>query len=217
MNQMPIFVPPGSRVVLAFPDHGTLSDQARLSRLGLVRGAVFTVQATEALPFRTTLFLREFPNERFNTVNFALADSAPEESPEAAMISAAILAAKLGRSRKDAQIETCAVFAAALYDALLARGTAACLATAISRGLTPWAHQVVAAEGRYFDSMGEFSGDIYRRRAKLHPRVAVTIEYEADSRLDCFDEEFQELHAFYLRGLERAFLSLDQPTSTTMP
>jgi hypothetical protein len=59
-------------VVFAFPNNGEQVDKDRLGRLGLKVGAEFTVEKTEIGGFSTTLYLREFPGERFNTVNFTL-------------------------------------------------------------------------------------------------------------------------------------------------
>jgi hypothetical protein len=39
-------------------------------------GAEFTVEETEISGFSTTLYLREFPEEWFNTVNFTLTANA---------------------------------------------------------------------------------------------------------------------------------------------
>ena len=78
-------------------------------------------------------------------------------------IDAFIKAAKLGRERKDAQVDTCAVFAAALYDVLTAQGLQCQMVTVVPNGLSKWAHAVVEVSGRYYDSLGEFSAGIYRR------------------------------------------------------
>lgn len=112
--------------------------------------------------------------------------------------------AKLGRSRKEAQEDTCSVFAAALYDILQAEGIACQMVTAHKRDGHAWAHAIVEVDGRYYDSMGEFSTDIYRQRARMHPAVALQIEYLLDTRDECFEEEFDELHAFYLKKLATA-------------
>lgn len=77
-------------------------------------------------------------------------------------IDAIIKAAKLGRERKGAQVDTCVVFAAALYDVLSAKGIKCGMVTVIPDGFSKWAHAVVEVAGRYYDSMGEFSADIYR-------------------------------------------------------
>jgi hypothetical protein len=125
-----------------------------------------------------------------------------------------ILQAKLGRYRKDAQIDTCAVFAAALYDVLKARGIACALYTAAygcnySSG-AEWYHSVVKVGDRYFDSMGEFSLDIYRARARIHPKVKSRMDFKRDSRIGCYEEEFDEMHAFYVGKLGKAFDSAAQ-------
>lgn len=118
-------------------------------------------------------------------------------------IEAVIKAAKLGRTREDAQVDTCSVFAAALYD-LLSPGIPCKMVTVVNRGLLPWAHAVVEVDGRYYDSMGEFSTPIYKARAKLHPSVNLELGYLADSREECYEPEFDELHGFYLEALRKA-------------
>lgn len=118
-------------------------------------------------------------------------------------IEATIKAAKLGRTRKDAQIDTCSVFAAALYD-LLITNMPCKMVTVVKGGLGSWAHSVVEVDGRYYDSLGEFSTEIYRVRTKIHPTVRLDIAYKPDTRDDCYEAEFDELHAFYLKMLRKA-------------
>ena len=119
-------------------------------------------------------------------------------------VDAIIKAAKLGRERKDAQVNTCTVFAAALYDVLSARGIFCQMVTVVPNGLDNWAHAVVEVAGRYYDSMGEFSADIYRARARIHPSVQFSLTYQTDSRCECYEAEFDELHAFFVRALNKA-------------
>jgi len=121
-------------------------------------------------------------------------------------INAIIQAAKLGRARKDAQEDTCAVFAAALYDVLSAQGIPCQIVTAVKRQGHAWAHLIVEVAGRYYDSMGEFSTSIYRARAKIHPTVSLDIAYQHDVRIDCYESEFDELHSFYVSVLNKAIL-----------
>jgi hypothetical protein len=52
--------------------------------------------------------------------------------------------------------------------------------------------------------MGEFSTSIYRARAKIHPAVTLDITYQPDSRVECYEPEFDELHAFYAKMLNKA-------------
>lgn len=118
-------------------------------------------------------------------------------------IEATIKAAKLGGTRKDAQIDTCSVFAAALYD-LLGQTMTCNMVTVVKNGLNPWAHSVVEVDGRYYDSMGEFSASIYSKRAKIHPSVKLDIVYKPDTREECFEPEFDELYDFYLKMLRKA-------------
>ncbi|SPK77198.1 conserved protein of unknown function (plasmid) [Cupriavidus taiwanensis] len=119
-------------------------------------------------------------------------------------IDAIIKGAELGRSRRDAQEDTCAVFAAALYDVLSAHGIPCQLVTAVNKWGTAWAHAVVEVAGRYYDSMGEFSTSIYRARAKIHPTVSLDIGFQPDSRSDCYEPELDELRDFYAKMLDKA-------------
>lgn len=116
-----------------------------------------------------------------------------------------IKVAKLGRERKDAQVDTCGVFAAALFDVLTAHGLACKMICAVNKdGMHGWAHLVVEVDGHYYDSMGEFSIAIYRARAKIHPSVSVDIKYRKDLREECYDPEFDELYIFYVKALKKA-------------
>ena len=131
-----------------------------------------------------------------------------------AQIEAIIKTAKLGRSRRDAQQDTCAVFAAALYD-LLEELDVCCslhVATDAHKYTEKWYHCVVRVDGQYYDSLGEFSQEIWRKRMKTHPKVPVTITYSPDSRMCCYDEEFDEMHAFYLKELRKASKKLARAT-----
>lgn len=119
-------------------------------------------------------------------------------------ISENIKAAKLGRLRKDAQEDTCTVFAAALYDVLRSHGIPCQMVSAHNVQGDAWAHSLVEVDGRFYDSMGEFSTEIYRIRAKVHPSVSVEITYSPDFRCDCYDSEFEELYTFYVKQLKRA-------------
>lgn len=119
-----------------------------------------------------------------------------------------IQSAKLGRARKDAQEDTCTVFAAALYDVLVAQGVPCQMVVAESR-YPLWAHSLVEVNGQYYDSMGEFSNEIYRSRAKIHPTVDTTIAYNSDTRSECFEPEFDELYAFYVKALNKSLCRAD--------
>lgn len=120
-------------------------------------------------------------------------------------IDAIIKSARIGRERRDAQVDTCSVFAAALYDVLSTHGIPCLMVTAIASGPLNWAHAVVEVSGRYYDSMGEFSASIYRLRAKIHPKVDLNVVYWPDSRIDCFELEYVELHAFFIKELTKSF------------
>jgi hypothetical protein len=122
-------------------------------------------------------------------------------------INAVIKIAKLGRTRRDAQVDTCAVFAAALYDVLSTSGLRCQMFTAVPSEHPRWAHVVIKVDGRYYDSIGEFSASIYRNRTKIHRAVSFDISYKPDSRSECYEPEFDELHSFYVKMLNRAISS----------
>lgn len=119
-----------------------------------------------------------------------------------------IMQAKIGRERKDAQIDTCAPFAAALYDILEENGFDVEMVTAGRTGVGPdqtWYHSVVQVDGRFYDSMGEFSTEIVRKRNKIHPSVDYELSYKPDIRDDCFDaEDYQALYDFLLKELRKS-------------
>lgn len=75
-------------------------------------------------------------------------------------IDAIIKAAKLGRERKDAQVDTCAVFAAALYDVLSAKGLQCQMVTVVPNGLSkwrmPWLKSLGATTTRWASSLPTF-------------------------------------------------------------
>ena len=119
-----------------------------------------------------------------------------------------IKTANLGHETKDAQVDTCTVFAAALYDVLSGQGMHCRMVTAMPTGLRPFAHAVVEVDGKYYDSMGEFSTSIYRTRAKIHPKVALDIEYKEDSRSECYEPEFEDLCLFFTKVLTKALGSV---------
>lgn len=110
----------------------------------------------------------------------------------------------MGRARKDAQEDTCAVFAAALYDVLSEQGITCQIVTAVKQGFGSWAHSIVEVDGCYYDSMGEFSTGIYRVRARIHPKVGLDIHYQLDSRHDCYEPEFDEMYIFFVKMLNKA-------------
>ncbi|SER38679.1 hypothetical protein [Giesbergeria anulus] len=119
-------------------------------------------------------------------------------------ISEIIKQAKLGRARKEAQTDTCTVFAAALYDLLQAQQIPCSMACVQSVHGAPWAHLLVEVDGKFYDSMGEFSTEIYRVRAKIHPTVTVQLKFTKDFREECYDPEFDDLYLFYLKKIEQA-------------
>ena len=123
-------------------------------------------------------------------------------------IEALILQAKLGSARKDAQVDTCTVFAAALHDVLRESGVDCTVATAQIKGR--WAHAVVRVGDRYFDSKGEFSTAIHCVRAKIHQSVVsrVCIEFSDDAWGPDYEDEFDELYAFFVKALRKSMTKM---------
>ena len=123
-------------------------------------------------------------------------------------IEALILQAKLGSARKDAQVDTCTVFAAALHDVLREAGVDCTVATAKMKGR--WAHAVVRVGTRYFDSKGEFSTAIHCVRARIHQSVVphVRIEFSDDAWGPDYDDEFGELHAFFVKAMRKSMAKM---------
>ena len=119
-----------------------------------------------------------------------------------------IVAARLGGARKDAQVDACGAFSAALFDVLTSRDKQCSLVT-VSCGYQPgrpeWYHSVVEVNGVHYDSLGLFTEAECRKRMKTHPSVALHFTYTPDQREDCFDAELAELHAFYVKALAKAF------------
>lgn len=123
-----------------------------------------------------------------------------------------IKTAKIGRERKDAQVDTCAVFAAALYDVLMENGYSPSLRTAAHKSTTPennWYHLVVEVDGKMYDSMGEFSTDIILKRLKINPKREYEIKYIPEPREECFDaEDYGILYDFLFQQITNAFKKL---------
>jgi hypothetical protein len=69
---MDIYSAPGTKVVLWKPQNGWPHDKEQIERLGMKVGQEFTVQRTDVHSSSTTLYLKEFPNHKFNTVNFGV-------------------------------------------------------------------------------------------------------------------------------------------------
>ena len=119
-----------------------------------------------------------------------------------------IKTAKIGSERKAAQIDSCAPFAAALYDVLIENGLDVSLVTACHRAVTvdrTWYHLVVEHDGTYYDSLGEFSTEMVRKRLKIHPKIEWDLTYRPEPREDCYDEDdFADLHDFFVDAFRAA-------------
>ncbi|ARM91146.1 hypothetical protein RHEC894_PC00111 (plasmid) [Rhizobium sp. CIAT894] len=119
-----------------------------------------------------------------------------------------IKTAKIGIERKAAQTETCAPFAAALHDVLAENGVETNLAVACRKGYRSdrtWYHLVVEHNGQYYDSLGEFSSDILRKRLRIHHSVQFELEFKQEPRDGCYEEaDYDMLHSFLLHAFRRA-------------
>ena len=79
MQCMPIDTKPGTKVVFAFQNNGTATEQSFLKSLRINVGEILTVEKTVVDGFSTKLYLRELPSLAFNPVNFAIADTIRNE------------------------------------------------------------------------------------------------------------------------------------------
>lgn len=129
-------------------------------------------------------------------------------------ITTLILTADLGHEREDAQIDTCAAFGAALYDVLKSNGQSPQLFTVTHRDENPdwaWCHVLVRVGDTYFDSLGEFSDDIIRKRLGIEENEEYELIYEPDRREGCYDQDdFQLVYEFLLVELTIAANKLSQ-------
>lgn len=126
--------------------------------------------------------------------------------------------AKLGGERKAAQVDSCAPFAAALFDVLKENGLDASLSVASHRAIVAqnsWYHGIVEYDGSFYDSLGEFSPDIMRKRLKIHPSVDYQIAIKADRREGFYEDEEEEMYAFFLKALRKSAKAL--PSLTGAP
>lgn len=131
-----------------------------------------------------------------------------------------VKAARIGSERRSAQKETCAPFAAALYDVLTEKGLEAGLAVACHKGWSrdgTWYHSVVEHDGRYYDSLGEFNLDILRKRLKIHPSVGFDLEFEPDRRDGHFEEEDFGIYEFLLKAFRKAAAGLSANDGANTP
>lgn len=115
--------------------------------------------------------------------------------------------AKLGGARKEAQIDACEPFAAALFDVLTAAGIEAkffCASFFIVGSRSPkWAHAVVQSGGVFYDSLGLFNHEIIRSRQKTHKTVQTELRFEPDVRE--YDEgDWAYMYAFCRKKLEKS-------------
>jgi hypothetical protein len=121
--------------------------------------------------------------------------------------------AKIGRERKDAQIDTCGPFGAALYDVLVEYDFDVNLVVAGYRGVTTertWYHLVIEHDGTYYDSLGEFSTEIMRQRLKIHPRSEYALSFKPEPRLGCYEEEdYELLYDFLVAEFRKAARKLE--------
>lgn len=124
----------------------------------------------------------------------------------ATTIETIIKEAKLGRARKEAQEDTCAEFAAALYDVVRSLGIWCTLCVVRITGYSgdPAYHTVVKVNGQYYDSLGVFSEKELRIRLKINPKVTLHLKYERDRREGIFEDDMIDMYSFYKKQLTKA-------------
>ncbi|AQT06557.1 hypothetical protein [Acetobacter persici] len=123
--------------------------------------------------------------------------------------------AALGSSRKDAQIDTCTVFSAALYDVLRGAGLRPEVYDATLHQVTTYGkgesrtniqtlfvHSVLKIRGKYYDSLGLFNEEIVRGRMKLHKNIQSRLDFKKSVR-DYDEKDYSELHAFLRKALQK--------------
>jgi hypothetical protein len=110
--------------------------------------------------------------------------------------------AKLGATRKYAQIDSCSVFAEALHEVLGAAGIQSSIWMASPKVYPQWYHSVVQVGDVFFDSLGVFNEDVVRARHKIHPTATFKLNIVPD--VGDYEEEFDDLRAFYVKSLTKA-------------
>lgn len=70
---MDIYSKPGTKVIYAYPENGWDDDKKWLKKFNLVVGQEYTVDYIEVDNSHSYVYLKEFPNQSFNTVNFSAA------------------------------------------------------------------------------------------------------------------------------------------------
>lgn len=130
-----------------------------------------------------------------------------------------IISAKLGRERKGAQVETCAVFSSALHHVLAAHGMESqCYSTTPADHLADWSHGLVMFDGSYFDSMGRFSDQILASRMRPKTKYVQRLKYEADlPDFNETDSDYGELFTFFVERLTMSLNAHMQAEAQPMP
>lgn len=119
--------------------------------------------------------------------------------------------AKLGRARKEAQEDSCAEFAAALYDVLAEFKVPSSLyVVRLDLYSEPTYHTVVKVKDTYYDSMGVFSEKSLRANLKIHPKVQFKLKFERDKRKGIFDDDTIGMYEFYKEKLVKVFQTLSR-------
>jgi hypothetical protein len=121
--------------------------------------------------------------------------------------------AKLGRSRKDAQIDTCSVFAEALLTVLRDAGQKSTLSTATLKisGRVLCYHSVVTVARVHYDSLGIFNETTLRQRGKYHRDVVLDLTFRRDKPDN--DDEYELLRQFYIKQLKKSLMDLSKSIS----
>lgn len=67
---MAIDAPPGTKVLMRYPEHGYPGDVKKIAKYGLRKRVKYTVDHTDPHGFHTFVYLSEFPGVSFNSVHF---------------------------------------------------------------------------------------------------------------------------------------------------
>jgi hypothetical protein len=120
-----------------------------------------------------------------------------------------ILNAKLGSARKDAQIDSCGPFAAALHDILKMNGMRSSIWSAEMHweyfSKPEWGHYVVRYIGIAYDSLGFFDKKIICKREKIKSNFCLVMRRM--SRQGIFEDDEINMYNFFYSALAKQMKS----------
>ena len=79
LPSMSIETPSGAKVIFVHSTHGYQGDILRIQKAGLIQGHTYTVSRLEVGRSSSTVTLKEFPEDDFNTVHFVNAEPLSED------------------------------------------------------------------------------------------------------------------------------------------